>query len=297
MKTLVHVGYHKTGTTTLQQEYFPSLADCVVLGPNNPHSDELRLLIDSLCFADDPEYSEPALRAFLDRWRGDAGTLVLTHEDLSHFRAGGRTAERLHSVLPDASVLVCIREQRSMLAARYGQYVKERGTYAFARYVQRFDDEFLHYDLTVDDFQRRFGADRVKVVPFELLVRDQARFFAEVGELVGAEATGEASEVPRINQTLAPPMRTVVRLCNRLFLESDENRRPPIRLASGPRLVHKLQKLDPKLFPKMERRLGRRDRARIERIGESYRESNARLERMTGLSLREFGYVVAGGRG
>jgi hypothetical protein len=298
-----HIGFHKTATTTLQHHLMPRIEGCTVLGPTAkgaPGSGpELVRLMDELIGAEDGVYMDAPLRRLIEQARGDSATLVVSYEDLSLRTAGGRTSARLESLAPDAKVLIGVREQASALGARYGQYVKDGGAQRFAQYVANRPHDWLRYDLVVEEYQRRFGRDRVKVVAFEQLVRDETAFVREVAEfLTGRRVdTDDVGVLSRVNQTLAPVTRQVVRAANWLFLTTPERPRPPLRgLSIGPRAVRKLIELDSTLFPKMSRRLGRRDRELSARIAlERCATGNARLVQLTGLPLGDYGYALSTG--
>ena len=297
MATVVHIGFHKTGTTTIQRQVFPQLEGCAVLrGGQSSEQKRFHRLVRELATVDDSAYSGDELRAMIDAARGDAEVLIVTHEDISGWPEDGRTSARLFDLVPDARILIAVREQGSALAGRYGQYVKKGGSMRFAAYLEKLPHTWMRYDLVVEDYQARFGADRVKVMAFEQLVRDQAGYLDELQVFVTGRdtPTQQFGELPRVNQTLAPPTRHVVRVANRWFVTSEENPRPPLgRVRLGALAVQKLMKLDPVVFPKMKRRLGRRDRDLIERVvRERCAEGNVRLAELSGLALDEYGYVL-----
>ena len=106
-----------------------------------------RELIRELIRSDDPSYSGDELRSTIEAARPDAEVVIVTHEDISTSLDTGRTADRLHDLVPDARILVCVREQRSALAARYGQYVKDGGSRSFSTYLGQRPHTWLRYDL------------------------------------------------------------------------------------------------------------------------------------------------------
>ena len=119
MATVVHIGFHKTGTTTLQQRVFPELEGCAVLrGGRSGEPMRFRDLIRELAASGDPDYRGDELRSLIEASRGDADVLIVTHEDISASPDAGRTADRLLDLVPDARILVCVREQRSAARRR-----------------------------------------------------------------------------------------------------------------------------------------------------------------------------------
>ena len=163
--------------------------------------------------------------------------------------------------------------------------MKDGGSLRFSRYLEKLPHAWLRYDVMVEELQQRFGADRVKVMAFEQMVRDQTAYLDELQVFVRGrdEATQQFGAMPRVNQTLAPPTRQVVRVANHLFVTSPENPQPPLRrIGLGVRLVKKLMKLDPVVFKTMKRRLGKRDRELIDRVvHERCAEGNVRLAELS----------------
>src|SRR5437764_3838948 len=104
----VHVGYHKTGTTYLQERVFnnPSFRF-----QSYPREELCKYLVDVHPLT----FSVPRARAHFDDWIArtrDLGMVpVLTHERLSGYPASGgfdskELADRLVAVLPSAKILI-----------------------------------------------------------------------------------------------------------------------------------------------------------------------------------------------
>jgi hypothetical protein len=94
MASVLHVGFNKTGTTTLQGKFFPRLPETVVLGPLNESFDRFHSLARDLCWSDDGEYSDAPLRALFEDTGAGFRRLVVSLEDFSFWHHGGRTARR-----------------------------------------------------------------------------------------------------------------------------------------------------------------------------------------------------------
>jgi hypothetical protein len=193
-------------------------------------------------------------------------------------------------------VLICVRDQRTLLFSKYGGWLRKGGPFGFARYLTKLDPDWLAFDVVVESYQQIFGAERVKVLPYELLVSDPSRYFGELRAFVapGEPPPGSERELRTANRGLAPPTRWAMWLANRLFVQSVDNPHPPlVAIGRGRALPYELERWDSRLFPNMKRRPGRRDQRVAERYAERYAESNARLERLTGLPLASFGYLLA----
>lgn len=299
MSIVIHVGYPKTGTTTLQQHFFPSLPGCVTLGPL-PYQSPFRVLARNLERADDAGFLEATWRAFLQDSRGAAETLILSREGLSRPDHRSRTADRLHTLAPDARIVVCIRNQRSMLRSFYSQYLKDGGVKSLPDWVRDdFDLDWLHYDVLVAAYQERFGSHRVKVTAYELFARDPQRYFDDLGSFIraGSGSTLDASSVPIENRALTSLSRGVVRRSNWLFRRTRLHRRPPLPSTSISTAVRaSVTRLDRSRLGGRLRDLTRSDAAALDRCLPGFRESNVRLVALTGLPLVELGYELGSAR-
>jgi hypothetical protein len=125
---------------------------------------------------------------------------VVDFERLSgHPFSGGydsrEIADRLAAVFPDGLVLVVIREQRSMIASTYKQYVRQGGASSLRRFLEplvsqglqvpQFDFRFFEYHRLLAYYRGLFGADRVLVLTYEQFRDDPSAFVAEIGRFAG----------------------------------------------------------------------------------------------------------------
>ncbi len=204
--TLIHVGYHKTGTTWLQKEVFCRTSSVfqplVPMGTPNTHLNRTFFQDADGKLLSPYVTNEAVSRAWLDAFYAANPTKgrvpVLSSERLSgNPHAAGfdapTIARRLQRVFPRAQILICIREQRSWLLSNYIQYLKAGGTMPLHRYLhERYDGRrpgfslsFIDYLPLVTDYRELFGADRVMVLPYELFKRDKATFLKRIGEPLG----------------------------------------------------------------------------------------------------------------
>lgn len=188
---LVHIGYHKTATTWLQNSvflpehgYFPALS----------HEDIFTQFIDPHGLDFDAE----SVRNFVDQSVAtspdNCAVNIASLEALSGLPYnGGREsddyARRLHAVAPEAKILITIREQFSIMASVYMQHIRRGGTMSLKTFFDetpfvgytKFTAQNYHYDRLVGLYQNLFGAENVLVMPQEMLrvsQQDTVRFLA-----------------------------------------------------------------------------------------------------------------------
>ncbi len=295
MSTVLHAGFHKTGTTTLQNHFFPALPGCAYAGPSAPTFSFFRLLARNLWGADDDEYLEHAWRGYLDDVRGDASSLVVSYENFSRRRSGSRTAQRLQRLMPDARVVLCVRNQATLLPSMYHQYLKHGGPKSMAGWADGdLERDQLRFDVVVAEYQDAFGADRVTVLRYEDLLADPATFLAGLERLIGVPDSGGAYELPVMNRSLSGSGRVLLRQANRVYRHrryaGDDGQgdgapsRHDAALALARRLDHRLQR--------EAASAERRDQQVIERLLPEWAESNARLQELAGVHLEDQGYPL-----
>ena len=193
MTLLIHPGFHKTGTTWLQDELF---ADTRLFNALMTHADVDRLIVRPHDFLFDPE---PA-RTWIAAQRVDDGRVdVVSSEILSGspfygLREARALADRLKAIAPDARILLTVRAQPAILRSLYQQYIKRGGTLKPAAFFDQrtepgyhgFDMDLLQFHLFADHYAALFGEQNVIVLPQELLQRQPQQFL----ETLMAFATG-----------------------------------------------------------------------------------------------------------
>ena len=299
---LVHIGYHRTGTTWLQWNLFSHTSRGFLAAPRK-EINEILVRPNALDFD-----AEAARAAFRDSIQGaaDEGLVpVLSQERISgNYCCGGydnkEVAHRVHRLFPGAKVLIVIREQRSMVLSGYKQYAREGGVQGLSRFLHPkkrlrswpvFDLAYFEYDRLIRCYRELFGADRVLVLPYEMLRSEPEQFVSRICEVCGTSVPEGLDYSRRDNVSYTGPVLAVKRWFNLFFMRGPMN--PGCIIPVGENwIVRELFKLSNRLVPGFVRRWSdRRMLARIARAaGERYRESNARTAEMTGLDLAGYGY-------
>lgn len=303
---LIHVGFHKTGTTLLQQRLFtPDAGFFPVWTVQTGEAIEHFVLTHPKRFQ--PSAVKALYRDFASELPSDA-IPVISHEDLCGHPVRGRyygfeVAERLARVFPEAKILICYREQRAMLRSLWGQYVREDGEWPLQAFLGdgtapsgfgplcRLDH--LEYDLLIEHYRELFGPSRVCALPYELLRQDSVEFQRRICRFAGARDC-VLRPLPVVHSGLRGATLEWVRFLNRFVKRSPDWNGQAERLStlywvkesmmSG---AHRLRwhRIDDPI----ERKIG----AFIElRTKGYYCKSNSALEVMSGCDLDRYGYMV-----
>lgn len=310
---LIHIGFHKTGTTLLQDHLFSRtdlgfapLADArrtiprafVLRGGLTPLAATLR---------DD-------LRRAHDAARAAGQTLVISHERLSGYPASGgfdqgAIAARLHAVFPQARILMLIREQRAVIASMYLQTISDGGTLPLGRFLAPAEPELLRrpgfrfdyydYDRVITRYAGLFGADRVLALPFEALRPDADAMAQRIVDFArGAQAAPCPPGVLHQPVNAARPMalQALRRQLNKLTRNQlNEGGLLPLPVTAVEAALRPVLPLLRRLRP-AEALLRRRLHAQVaQACAGHYGASNARTAALTGQDLARLGYDVAPG--
>ena len=285
---LFHIGYHKTGTSWLQQVFFPGHAAFVPLIATQPWDDPL---MRALVAVSERSFDPQRARALLDAKLAEASLVagqvaVVSAERLSgHPFSGGHDsfaiARRLQAVAPQARVIALVREQRAMIRSVYKQMVAEGFTLSLDEWMGMrpwkgtcgFDWSYYEYDKLVQHYQSLFGSERTLFLPHERLRREPALFLSELCAFCGVPNQEVGSE-QQVNSSLGAAGTALLRRLNR-FRRSELNPDPvlvlPARLTDNFRGV--LRKME-KWFDVDDIQL---DAALERQIVDYYRPANRRL--------------------
>jgi hypothetical protein len=298
---LIHIGFHKTGSTWLQQELFPKVRNARLV----PRPVIRRELLLPYPFRFDPQ---AARRGVL----GDAGgRVVLSEEELSgNLHTGGlhggmskEIAERLLRAFPEAHVVIFVRSQKGMIASAYKQYVESGGSGSIHRFLRpsraphktpNFTLDFLAYDGLVGHYESLFGREAVHVYPWEALSAERAAFVARFAAGLGLDVDVQALSFAARNVGFRRRTRRVMRVLNHFHDREIPNSTCVVGIPGAYPVLKRLGQWLNRLpgMGRAETLEDLLDAARIAEIEDRFRESNARLEASRGLGLARWGYPL-----
>ena len=263
---LIHIGYHRTGTSFLQTELFPLI----------PASAMTQYLDEAERIA-----ADPTLRL-----------AIMTAEDLSSDLERDRPelAHELAQKIPGARILIGIRSQYAIMRGFYHLHVKGGATEDYKTFVQARCGRLFNYMRMVDAYRTSFGNENVMVLPHEDLLRDPLRTMAALLKFVGADP-GLAAKVinRRVKPSAGDATMRILRVRNRMIAPLREllpkaHSQIVYRGLPGARIIDRL--------------LGKRLRLPMDdvrsMIHAAYAEGNARLFTSLGLNGADYDYPLPG---
>jgi sulfotransferase family protein len=302
MRPLIHIGYHKTGTTWLQKRVFvkEGAGFSFVAGPRRL----LEQFYPSNPFGFDAGTARESLESEIDEAEAQGLVPVLSHERLSGSPyAGGydsrTTADRLAAAFPEARILVSTREQKGMILSIYKQYVRWGGAATLEQFLSPpsgvhrapvFRHGFYEYHHLIGYYSRLFGEENVLAIPYELLENRPGEYLGSICNFLGLPAIEPPSS--RANVSPSSLSLSVKRQANRLFIRDALNPAPPFERQNANRnLLLKIRKLDDIVSPGLLKKYEGRWRKKIERwTGDRYSESNRITAELMGFDLQALGY-------
>jgi hypothetical protein len=211
LETAVHVGFPKTGTTTLQKHLFSRHSQILYLG--KPYNDDAlktqmhRLIMqESLVY--DPAELKELLKKELSKQTDDSKKIILLSEELlvscTKTRDKGLVARRLKEVFQPAKVLFTIRNQFETLKSAYltrGRvllYVPERYSGLHVTLDEWLEVSYknlersylghIDYFKTVDYYAKLLGKENIGVLLLEELVHTPGEFIKKLSAFLGIDA-------------------------------------------------------------------------------------------------------------
>jgi len=263
---LIHIGYHRTGTSFLQTALFPLIPDCVSTA--DMHEAERRV-------------ADPGLRL-----------AILTNESLSNDLVHDTpdVARELARRFPAARILIGIRSQYSVMRGIYHLHLKTGATESYEAFVKSRCGRLFDYARTIDAYRDAFGLDNVFVLPHEDLVRDPVGCMAAVLRFAGADP-GIAGKV--VNRQVKPSAGDATM---RLLHQRNRIVAPLRRL--WPRAHSRIAYYGMPGARLVDRLFGSRLRLPMERvrplIHAAYADSNARVFASLGLNAANYDYPLPG---
>ncbi|MGP1271992.1 MAG: sulfotransferase family protein [Phycisphaerales bacterium] len=299
---VVHVGYHKTGTTFLQRRVFGDRSLGFLAEPRGQSdlATQEFLTRDPLAF--DAEASRRVFEPLLTEASSSGLVPVISQERLSANPRSGQymfplAFAQMLETFGRFRVLVTIREQRGMLLSLYRQLLRSGQPLTLTEAIGTGNEppgwsspirpEYLRYDLLVSHVMERVGESSVLVLPMEWLREDPAAYMRRLFAFCGVPEDG-APVMESENEGLGALTATVLR---RFSWFGRPNPISP-RASGAMRLKRAIgYRLDRALPRSWSRGVEQRWREEIrQRVAGMYGESNRRLASLTGLDLARYGY-------
>ena len=302
---LIHIGYHKTATTWLQQVVFRRQK----MGFQRIHTNVPDFLQHGY-FSFDAEKCRNSIEHQVVDATSRGVIPVLSHERFSgNPQSGGYDSKEIANCLatafPQAKILIVIREQCSRIVSCYKQYVKVGGPCTFHGYISPptkgqmriplFRLEHFEYHALIQYYQQLFGPERVLVLPYELLVREPISFVSQIVTHAGARPSFDLRKLPfgkSRNTSPSPIAAEIACRTNRVARWDTINPQPWIRSEGFATFLYRGSVRVGNSMPRrLQRRIEQDWITKIRQLaGNRFAMSNTRTSQATQLDLKRFEY-------
>ena len=310
MNTLIHIGYHKTGTTFFQDIVFRNHPNVRLIDRSEVQKVFLR--IGSFSF--NPDAAAKWFSGQKDDIHSEKDWLVISDEELSgNIHTGGNggylakeMAERLFSVLPDAQISIHIRNQYEMIESVYRQYVKKGGTFNIKKYLfdndgfnhrfPQFSFEHFEYEKLVKYYMSLFGKENIHIFIYEEMRNNidtfLEKYFLELQMPVVKDIIQTGKK--RVNERLSFVSIFFARFTNRFYGSDPINRRVFLHIPLFNKVCRSVYKeIDKMPFIKnLDRKRSLLNGEMRGYIKEYYAKSNEELSDILGTDLSCYGYPM-----
>lgn len=197
-RIVIHIGANKTGSTTLQRCLFAKSEGLVYLGEDCAGYENYKDTLNSLVSDDDIYFCYEAAKKLFAEFisSSEDKTVLYSNEDIITSRVPTQCAKRLHKFLPDAEILIVVRNQLTAVPswyANHGAYLRMVPRRYWRRYVS-FDDwmsyctEFIKYSPLDGFFYYRplklyeslFGRRKIHILLYEDFVDNMKMFVKDL---------------------------------------------------------------------------------------------------------------------
>ncbi len=196
----IHIGLHKTATTTLQQQFFPACKDLNYLSNSNFEVNEF---IESIVITDPIYFDKETARNLVTPYLNATRPNLISREALSGSLYDGvikhgldhrsSIIQNLQAAVPEARIILVIRRQDSLSRSIYRQYLKSGGTESSKTFYNLIKNSFslctldkFKYSPYVDLLTKSFPKG-VLVLTLEEFIADQDRFLHKLSDFIGVD--------------------------------------------------------------------------------------------------------------
>ena len=204
---IIHPGFIKTGTTSLQQFLFGAHPQLHAFG--HPHQSPLDTRLSGALraidgFGDEPQVLGAAVADAVAAWPVGRVPLLSDETLTADPRLAAATARRLHRHFPQARILFTLRRQEDLIRSFYGRHGRVLGDapapytnrhVSFAAWLEHASRQAPAGVLGMADFARTielyrglFGTERISIVLLEEWMADPDAFARRLSAILGVDA-------------------------------------------------------------------------------------------------------------
>ncbi|MCP4975398.1 MAG: hypothetical protein GY931_04490 [Maribacter sp.] len=312
---LIHIGFHKTGTTWCQNNLFNSGSK--TFKPLSKRKKGQSTLAKKFIYGDDGYLLSPfnlnkeSIQKELDETIKDTSSFknkvpVMSHERLSgNPHSGGFDASKICSMLkntfPNAKVLIVIREQKSFILSNYFQYLSIGGTNDLHKYLNAkydgkrpgYSPNHINFLNIIQEYRGKFGPDNILVLPYEIFLQNPSKFISMLGSFLNKEIDINTNSFKNYaNKKNNHFAMYHFRVLNIFRKSTSVNNNSSFSTEYTRWIFDRIFKIICLTCSnKLDRKLKKKLQVQIQnQIGTRYKQDNIQLSKLIGIDLCEYGY-------
>lgn len=244
-KLFFHIGFHKTGTTWLQNVCFEKKSVFNLLNNyKQPWNDELCI---NIIQKDEYDFDPTLCRSIIDKRSKRDKINIVSAERLSGLPItmgydSEIIARRINNISNNAKIIIVTREAKEFIPSMYRQMIKSGYPGTLHDFLMGnpwtrtgSPKKYLFQEKIIDYYIELFGNDNVLVLDFKEFKNDKPRFLRKLQDFMGVNdlVVSEEDQNNKINQNRYSDKRLkALRLINRIRV-SESNPYPLIRVSSS----------------------------------------------------------------
>jgi len=201
MSIVFHIGYPKSASTWLQENLFPKITNFTFI--NQVNTNEIFLSSDVFQF--NPK--EIRNRFLLHE------NIIFSSESITtpinkgwHYGVFSKTqADKIKATFPQAKIIIIIRNQQSLIASAYQQFIKNGGVESFNCYLNSgkyFSFQHLNFYLLIRYYESLFYKENVFVYMYEDFLHNPTDFVKSLMNQFNFEIDIKQINFSRVNRGL-----------------------------------------------------------------------------------------------
>jgi len=314
---VLHIGYHKTGTTFFQKKVFSTFDNVLYIGRSWVHKD-LNSLFYDLSFTNALDFDSNQIRKrfykivedIVLKYDVDISSkkmILISHESLhsgsDYFGSKIKDqAHRIHQTFPKAKIIISIRNQIKMIESHYTNFIHHGGKQRFKYF---YNESFaftnlkskLNYNEVVSCYLKIFGKASVHVLVFEHVFLDPVINLNDIIQFLDLN-TIEVKKQKAVNKRMSKFSISVIRVVNCFFakdFEEQYNKRLKGKSNFSEKLrwflIRSFKKIESsKLFPKPIFSYNYLNENQKNELLDHYFDDNFKLSSTFDLKLELYGY-------
>lgn len=203
-KLVIHIGYHKTGSTMLQKHVFPLLQGVSYLGKSYAHTSLENQIFSVLSETSGSPFKSPDIWELLvsHPCYKENQPILLSWEGLvgspwpDSYRSSRLIADRLYSLFGnDLKIIITIREHISLLKALYKHSIAEGSTLSFSSFLMNkdfFDPRAIAFSPLLRHYIDLFSARNILLISNEQLFTYPSLVLRLIQDFSSATSLGNA---------------------------------------------------------------------------------------------------------